>query len=939
MVFSRCLKRSCPSCGPFTLTALLLGLSAITSLAQSAPGDTELITVRLPGQATGSGPSESSRISASGRYVVFVSHAADLVAGDTNVASDVFWRDQQTGIIERISVSSGSGAQANALSLDPSVSSDGRYVAFVSYASNLVANDSNATADIFVRDRALATTTRLNANLGTPQPDGDGLDPVISADGRYVAYTQFLDKAVFVFDRQSGTNQRISVNSIGVAANSLSFYPSISADGRYVAFVSFATNLVPNDTNEGIDVFVRDRLTGVTERMTVDSNEAQVRSAFTGTPSVSADGRYVAFTSPAATLVPSDTNGWMDVFVRDRQAGVTERVSVNSNEIQGDSESREPSISADGRYVAFRSNSSNLGLGGPGRPNIFVRDRLMGVTRRVSADADYAPNGGGSASPSINADGRYVAFISLASQLAAGDNNGVSDVFVYDWQAAVTLLVSEAKIASDTAGGQSPVLSADGRYVAFESLASSLVAGDTNRTDDIFVRDRQSGTLERVSVSSSGMQSNGMSHLPSISADGRFVAFESRASNLSPEDNNFGRSTVFVRDRQSAITEVIVTGRGADQGSNPSISANGRYVAFLDERFMGSGINLVFVRDRQDGTGVSELASVNSNGAEANNSSFAPSTSADGRYVVFASAASNLVPNDTNGEIDVFVRDRQLGTTSRVSVTSSGAQVFAESFIASISADGRYVAFGSFASNLVANDSNGVFDAFVRDRQLGTTVRVSVNSAGVQANAATYPSRISPDGRYVVLISDASNLVANDTNQLQDAFLRDRQLGTTERVSLNSSGAQGNGEVNVASISADARFIGFSTFATNMGVVDLNGIPDVFVRERAVSNLTVSPKALTFGNQAINTTSTARAVTVTNISAAAVAITGVTLAGTNPGQFARTHNCGTSLAAGASCTVNVVFKPTSIGAKSAVLNVNGGGGGLRSVTLTGTGVQ
>jgi hypothetical protein len=257
-----------------------------------------------------------------------------------------------------------------------------------------------------------------------------------------------------------------------------------------------------------------------------------------------------------------------------------------------------------------------------------------------------------------------------------------------------------------------------------------------------------------------------------------------------------------------------------------------------------------------------------------------------------------------------------------------------------ISASGRFVALSSAASNLVTGDNNGVSDAFVRDLQNGTTRRVSASSAGAQANAESYVRFISPDGRYIVFVSSASNLVPNDTNGVEDVFLRDTQIGTTERVSLGPNGRQANHESLFASISANGRYVAFSTLATNLGVTDVwETYDDVFVRERGGTNLLLAPRALTFGNQRINTSSAAQPVIVTNVSAAAVAITGVSLSGRNPGQFSRTHNCGSMLAVGAKCTVKVVFRPTSIGRKSAYLNINGGGAGLRTVELSGTGVQ
>jgi len=404
-----------------------------------------------------------------------------------------------------------------------------------------------------------------------------------------------------------------------------------------------------------------------TTRVSVSSTGVQGNDESRNTPTaISADGRYVAFYSFASTLVPGDTNGRSDVFVRDRVTGTTSRVSVSSSGGQGNKESFSPAISADGRYVAFHSRATNLAPGDTnGTDDVFVRDRVTDTTTRVSVSSGGAQGNGSSSGPAISPDGRYVAFISEASNLAPGDTNGWDDVFVRDRVTDTTTRVSVSSSGDQGNGFDFEVaISSDGRYVAFGSDATNLVPRDTNGARDVFVRDRVAGTTTRVSVSSSGGQSNDESSYPAISADGRHVAFQSFAGNLVPGDTN-GTTDVFVRDRV---------------------------------------------------TGTTSRVSLNSSGGQGNGSSGGPAISPDGRYVAFASLASNLVPGDTNGTTDVFVRDRVTGTTSRVSVSSSGGQGNDLSYAPAISADVRYVAFSSDASNLVPGDTNGARDVFVRDR-------------------------------------------------------------------------------------------------------------------------------------------------------------------------------------------------------------------------------
>jgi len=443
------------------------------------------------------------------------------------------------------------------------------------------------------------------------------------------------------------------------------------------------------------------------------------------------------------------------VFFRTAEAAMakqlTERVSVATGSAQGDSNSLGRSLSADGRYVAFDSDATNLVVGDTedtnGAGDVFVHDRVTGTTERVSEATGGAEGNGISVGASISADGRYVAFQSDATNLVTGDTNNTcdtdgdlvfddncTDIFVHDRDtdadgvfdevgATATTRVSEASGGAEGNGiSVGASISADGRYVAFQSNATNLVAGDTNAMSDVFVHDRVTGVTERVSVATGGGQGDGISTPGSISADGRYVAFSSLATNLVSGDTN-SRTDVFVHDRVTGATERVSVATGGVQGNHHSLN---------------------------------------------------PSISADGRYVAFWSWATNLVAGDTNGGFDVFVHDRATGITERVSVATGGGQGqgFSQSFTHSISADGRYVAFQSNATNLVPVDTNGAPDVFVRDRLTGTTERVSVAGGGSQGNGYSQQASISADGRYVAFNSDATNLVAGDTNDYFDVFVR-----------------------------------------------------------------------------------------------------------------------------------------------------------------------
>ncbi len=822
----------------------------------------ERVSVGAPAGGAG-GSYSSSPISGDGRFVAFSSWASNLVPGDTNDASDIFVFDRQQRTIERVSVNS-QGNQANEKSSHPSISANGRYVAFASNASNLVPGDTIYSEDIFVFDRQQRTIERVSV---------DSSNPSISADGRYVAFSSLASNLVpddtnntvdiFVFDRQQGTTERVSVDSLGNQADDYCYSPSISADGRYVAFSSRASNLVPDDTNNADDVFVFDRQQRTIERVSVDSQGNQANHGSNDSPSISGDGRFVAFSSWASNLVPDDTNGDDDIFVFDRQQRTIELVSLDSQGNQANGFSSTPSISADGRYVAFSSYASNLVPGDTNNAvDIFVFDRQQRTIELVSFDSQGNQANDFSSTPSISADGRYVAFSSDASNLVPRDTNNAQDIFVFGRQQNTIELVSVG-FEGNQANGDSAKssISADGRYVAFSSDASNLVPDDTNNAVDIFVFDRRQRTIERVNIDSDGNQASEHSFSPSISVDGRYVAFSSFASNLVPDDTTYIED-IFVFDRQQRTIERVSVDPLGNQAngdsSKPSISADGRYVAFSSyaSNLVPGDTNStgdIFVFDHQQGT--IERVSVDSLGNQANGDNILPTISRDGRYVAFSSDASNLVPGDTNNAVDIFVFDRQQRTIERVSVDSQGNQASENSFSPSICGNGRYVAFSSWASNLVPNDINGDNDIFVFDRQQRTIELVSLDSQGNQANEFSSTPSINADGRYVAFNSYASNLVPDDTNGDNDIFVFDRQQKTIERVSVDSQGNQANGNSRDSSISFDGRYVAFASDASNLVPGDTNKASDIFVGANWPAGQAVSETVLLSPGQSVTSIS------------------------------------------------------------------------------------
>jgi Tol biopolymer transport system component len=410
-------------------------------------------------------------------------------------AGNMVIRRTQADLAERVSISATEAQALDGSSLG-SISDDGQVIAFWSKAPNLVADDTNGRTDVFIRNRSASWTTR------------------------------------------------VSVSSAGFQANGDSLNAQISAGGRYVVFASDADNLVPGDTNNARDVFIRDRYAYTTQRVSISTAGAQA-GGDSDFPRVSADGRFVAFESDAANLVPGDTNGQTDVFVRDLKAGQTIRLSVSSAGAQANGPCFGASLSDNGMSFAFVSAATNLVPGDTnGKPDVFIRDRVTSATTRGSIVSGGAQANGGSPVARISGDGRWIAFTSGASNLVGADTNGADDAFVHDRATKSTWRVSVGA-GQANAGSRIAGISAGGRYILFTSLASNLIGGDTNNAGDVFVRDRWEGVTRRVSAGVLGQSASDCA-ATALSRSGRFAVFNSLAGNLVPGDAGF--SDVFIVD-------------------------------------------------------------------------------------------------------------------------------------------------------------------------------------------------------------------------------------------------------------------------------------------------------------------------------------------------------------------------------------------------------
>jgi Tol biopolymer transport system component len=603
----------------------------------------------------------------------------------------------------------------------------------------------------------------------------------------------------------AGPNELVSINRSGTStADHFSIAQDMTPDGRYVVFLSKANDLVPEkdgNLSDGWDVFVRDMQTGKTELITINRAGTASGNGYGHlfSPTISDDGRYVAFTSDSTDLVVNDTTRDYDVFLRDRQTKTTELISVNrAGAASGNGISVYSAISPDGRYVVFSSTATDLvpendtNITAPEvdqwtfrGSDVFLRDRQTGTTRLVSINSAGTASGKRVSSfAKITPDGRYVAFVSSAPDLVADVNdvnNGINvhevyngiDVFVRDMQTATTALVSVNSAGTGSGNAGSDIdfhITPDGRYVVFASNASDLAADpvDANRKSDVYARDLQAKKTTLVSINRAGTASgNAQSYGAEITPDGRYITYASLAGDLIENDTNSSED-VFVRDMQMGATEIISVNRaGVASGSNYT------------------GAKFTYPAD--------------------------PLITADGRYVAFASSATDLTGEYDDGyglAYDIFLRDRQRGVTTLVTVSSAGGSSGNHrSVLKQITDDGRYVLFDSSADNLAATDANGsvpdVFrhdaaarsgilqfstDAFSVDESAGVatiTVRRTRGTAGaVNVNYATSDGTGTAGADYTAASGTLSFAAGETTKTFSVAIIDDAAVEGNEFLKL-----------------------------------------------------------------------------------------------------------------------------------------------------------
>lgn len=718
------------------------------------------------------------------------------------------------------------------------VTPDGRYTLLSSSASNLVAGDTNREADLFLHDATTGTIERVSVGNGGVQAEGRvGTIGAVSDDGRYIVFDSDAAnlaatpthgrRQIYLRDRAAGATTLLSRFSGGAASAQDSQNARLSADGRYVVFDTYAA-FDDSDDNGDLDVYRLDRQAG-TFVLISTSADGRIGNNSSHEPQISADGSSVAFYTSASNLVAGDTNGLRDVLLRKPAAGTTERVSRKADGSQFLESypylAHGSAISADGRYVALNAYEPLVADDTNDSVDGYRYDSQTGSIGRVTFGVSGAQIDTGASSVALSRDGQRVLMQGYGAGIVAGQAQGNSRLFLRDLVSGenthVTLRSGPEQLGDDLYTG---VMSDDGSVVV--ALAGrDYVAADVNGMVDAYRQAGRTSPAERVSAPSAGIGIAAANHNSgtwgyAASDDLRYVAFDSDANNLVAGDTN-AASDIFVRDRLLGTTERVSLDSAGTQGfcgsDSVDMSADGRYVVFhscsaltpLPPTFRME----IYRHDRL--THTTELVSVTPQQTTPNSFSLLPTISDDGRYVAFTSFASDLVPGDANGHFDIFVRDMQAGVTTLASRGVGGAGADDSTYDAIIAGDGSAIAFASTATNLVAGDTNGELDVFMFDRTSQTVTRVSVSQAGEQADGPSYLRDMTLNGKQVLFTSFAQNL--GPATPFSGLFVRDRDAGTTELVSRTGTGLALAGNHNTATISGDGTRIAFTTDGGDAG--------------------------------------------------------------------------------------------------------------------------
>lgn len=814
-----------------------VGSGASNAVAEAVAPAAQIPPEVRPRTATPLTNLSNQGVDGSGRYTVFTSSNASLVSGDTNGLADVFLYDRYLRKHTRINLDSG-GQQANGDSRRACISYDGRYIAFDSAASNLVAGDSNGRRDVFVYDRQSSSLTRLTSGNGDSDQPSVESNPDAGISLRVAFRTAATDLVTpdangaktDVLCWSAGNLYRVNQGASG-QSNGDSANPYVQLN--IVAFDSNATNLGPTSGRRHVYTNLFDGSANAiwrSQRSSGGEGNGASYAPVLGWPS-NGQGHRIAFASSSNNLVAGDTNGQDDLFWI-QEFGALNSLARIAGPVSGKADA--PAISWNGARLGYTFQTKVGGV----RSDIYVHDLNAGTAKRVSLSSSGTPANEVSQSCSLDGKGEIVAFRSYGSNLDSSDNNGTDDdIFIRDGEGysatfPLTQVISQAKVARENpervdvgpnGSGNDHVISypgqfsGNGRFVVFASYATNLVAGASGL--QIYLRDLETGNIELISDGGQG-PANGFAAWPAISADGRFVVFSSPATNLVAGKTN-GLEDIYLRDRVQGTLEVISrTESGgyatSGQGGRPAVSDDGRYVCWeTDRQLSGADPDTnwdIYLRDRQ--TDSLELVSLPAAGGFKNGDSFRSSISGDGRYVAF-DTNSRLVASDADNVFDVYRRDRSNGTLLLCS-QNQNTKGNNDSDSANLSGNGRYVVFTSFASNLVGVDNPSIADVFLFDANDLSCGLLSRNvPLGTVGNSFSFTGSTDDQREFFAFMSFADNLVSGDTNIRSDVFVVRGLDGDVRRVSLEPNGGQIAFHSDVPKLSRNGRWV---TYLSNSSV-------------------------------------------------------------------------------------------------------------------------
>ena len=886
--------------------AVTLGLSA--SAFAAGGSSIELVSSPFESSPSSFGDSAEIELNADGNWAVFTSSGNGIVTNDANgFILDVFLRNLETGETTLLSGNNRTNdALSNGHSYGPTISADSRFVLFESEADNLLSGDDNESTDIFLYDRSLAALSALSrttngfiqgaSGAATMTPDARFILFETDANGLMPQDNNF-SVDLYLLERDTGKFSLASARSFGAGPAGLAFpsstigtyEASLSGDGRFVAFVSSGTNHYPGvPMTAGPQIYLRDMVAQTNAWLTRSTNGSG--ALFVANPIASSNSAFVVFLSsnilpgsPVSSAndmvlfvynipsgvtrrIPSPPLSAVDefvvsengkfiafgssnqVFIHDLAAGTNRLASITPGGGAASGFSSSPAISADGRFVLFTSNATNLVSGSfPGDiSQVYRFDQQTGevvlLSRAVAGDGADGANAD-ILFPVISRDGSTSAFMSYASNLVAKDNPLGNDVYVVSTSGTAPVILVSAPdpfSVSSTPAGESYIegqaVSLDGRFVIFSSIAPNIVTNDSNAARDIFVRDLQSGVIRLVSAQPDGTPLPGFSTLVGASLDGSIIAFESTEM-----VSGTNRRSLFIHHRSTGsntLASILPSGPAPTTGE-ALLSADGRYLAFRE----AASTSPLYIRDLEAGTSI-EFTAPPGVGTQpvlfspdnrflvtrTSSSSYALHEWQSNRYITNIVTSDGFLSNAITADSSTLLVNLRGATTSTplltlysLDATRTNITIATNATALALSADGSTVAYLSRLAPL-----SNIFNIQFYDVKSGLSSPLTVQGE-IPNIRVRHASALSADGRYFAFAATNSFATGPEANSFNDIYVYDRVLGTLQLASGNQAGVESEFGSSSLSFSANGRVLVFDSSAANLIPGDLNLTTDVFV--------------------------------------------------------------------------------------------------------------